>query len=856
MFVTASAWKLAGPTLLVLLIWPQANSVHAQQVLADGTTVTASGVIDMGTTNGDAGIALRARNGGVIQSFSPLTIMTAGSSAIGAQAQSGARINLFSGTTIHTTGSQADGIVASGADSLVTADRTTVLTENVGYGLIAGTGGQITMFNSTIRALVGTGVATFTGGRVTLTNSTLETGTRLALWINPGSSIVGDGLVVTSAAQGAFVDNGTLSLTGSSINSSSIGIQTASGANVELKDTSVSTSGASAYGVYLSGGSTLTMDGGSISTTGASARGIWGATGVNKATLTNADITAGNSSAILAFGAGGILDANLIASSITGNPMALEVGGGATINLNASSSNITGSATTATGSTSNVTLLDGTNWNLTGTSNITALTNDDSLIRFSAPSSDPTVLSSYRSLSLGSYTGVGGNVMLNTYLDIDGSSSDLLVINGGLATGTSGLIIANATGAGALTSGDGILVVDTINGGGTDVGAFHLAAPAVAGPYEYSLFRSSLDGGSSQNWYLRSELIPSPPGPDPTPDYRPEVSLYAAIPPMAAIYGRHLIDTLHERAGAQEQFTGRMDGEQGGLSKGAWLRGIGHWGHRDGEDHGIYGGAPEFDYRFGALQGGLDLYRNEHRGILDNAGIYIAYGHGVMDVTQDRLIETRKAGKNDFGAFSLGGYWTRFGEDGWYVDSVVQGTWYGVTTKSNRATVLGFPDQNIDGFGFAASIEGGYPIRLGDEWQIEPQAQILWQTVNMSDFNDGAADISYDDLNSLIGRVGLRLARTWEAEQPTSDETAKFATMWGRVSLLHEFTAEAQTEISSAAGFVPFSTDLDETWVEIGVGATRQLTANTYLYGNANFSTTFEGSAYAWNGKVGLKVTW
>ncbi|MBY5840420.1 hypothetical protein J3P71_18910 [Rhizobium leguminosarum] len=34
----------------------------------------------------------------------------------------------------------------------------------------------------------------------------------------------------------------------------------------------------------------------------------------------------------------------------------------------------------------------------------------------------------------------------------------------------------------------------------------------------------------------------------------------------------------------------------------------------------------------------------------------------------------------------------------------------------------------------------------------------------------------------------------------------------------HEFTAKAQTDVSSADGFVPFSSNLDETWIELGLG--------------------------------------
>ncbi|MFX8055653.1 hypothetical protein ABTK93_20615, partial [Acinetobacter baumannii] len=35
------------------------------------------------------------------------------------------------------------------------------------------------------------------------------------------------------------------------------------------------------------------------------------------------------------------------------------------------------------------------------------------------------------------------------------------------------------------------------------------------------------------------------------PNYRPEVSLYTAVPSMALMYSRAMLDTLHERVGAQ-----------------------------------------------------------------------------------------------------------------------------------------------------------------------------------------------------------------------------------------------------------------------------------------------------------------
>jgi outer membrane autotransporter protein len=156
------------------------------------------------------------------------------------------------------------------------------------------------------------------------------------------------------------------------------------------------------------------------------------------------------------------------------------------------------------------------------------------------------------------------------------------------------------------------------------------------------------------------------------------------------------------------------------------------------------------------------------------------------------------------------------------------------------------------GFGFAASIEGGYPFDLGEGWQLEPQAQLVWQTVSFDDFNDGAADIRYDNL----GRIGARLARIWEAEEATTGEPARLVTVWGKVNLWRELTAEAQTDISSASGNAPFTSDLDEIWIEFGLGTTRQVSGTTWLYGNVNSSTTFDGDNHAWNGKLGLRVNW
>ncbi|MFK4809152.1 autotransporter outer membrane beta-barrel domain-containing protein [Devosia sp. ZW T5_3] len=118
----------------------------------------------------------------------------------------------------------------------------------------------------------------------------------------------------------------------------------------------------------------------------------------------------------------------------------------------------------------------------------------------------------------GNYTGIGGSILLDTYLGVDGAPSDKLIISGGLANGLTGIGIVNAGGPGGGTTGSGIMVVQATNGGSTAVNAFVLDRAVAAGAYEYFLFRGGVAAGEEQNWYLRSQLLPVPVPPPPPPE--------------------------------------------------------------------------------------------------------------------------------------------------------------------------------------------------------------------------------------------------------------------------------------------------------------------------------------------------
>ena len=101
----------------------------------------------------------------------------------------------------------------------------------------------------------------------------------------------------------------------------------------------------------------------------------------------------------------------------------------------------------------------------------------------------------------GDYAGRNGLVLLDTALGDDASPSDKLVIDGGGASGTTGVSIVNAGGSGDATILDGIMVVEAASGATTDIGAFALAGRVAAGAYEYFLFKAGMTEGTGENWY-------------------------------------------------------------------------------------------------------------------------------------------------------------------------------------------------------------------------------------------------------------------------------------------------------------------------------------------------------------------
>jgi len=487
----------------------------------------------------------------------------------------------------------------------------------------------------------------------------------------------------------------------------------------------------------------------------------------------------------------------------------------------------------------------------------------------------------------GNYVGLGGTILLNTHLGADGSPSDKLVINGGTATGSTFLRISNAGGLGALTVGSGIPVVETANGGSTALGAFTLSGQVTAGAYDYLLYRGSVDQTSPDDWYLRSAYSPPsipefviPPGPstpevvivpaDPSdpvdeilqieniaeadpgavivpvatrslPDYRMEVPVYMAAPALMERMGRTMLGTYHDRVSEDRLASGA------GQDKAGWLRVFGEFGHVGfGKSASSFANqGPSYDFGIDGVQIGFDALRlHSENGLRHVAGLYGGYMHGHADVNQ--AYNSSKAGTVDMDGYSLGGYYTLTGQPGWYVDAVLQATWYaGGEARSEQGNKI-----HPNGFGLAGSLEGGYPIRLGQGWAIEPQAQIIWQRDQLANDSDQYGRVKYQNITAWTGRVGARVTKDWRTQ------SGKKGTVWARVNVWHQMGDDAKTTFTNINGQYPtgLKTSLGGTWGQAGLGVSGQLTKRLSAFAAGDYNLGLgNNNGQSFSGRIGLK---
>jgi autotransporter family porin len=508
----------------------------------------------------------------------------------------------------------------------------------------------------------------------------------------------------------------------------------------------------------------------------------------------------------------------------------------------------------------------------------------------------------------GNYAASGNAwLRLDTVLGDSSSQSDKLIINNGTVSGSTQVAVSNAGGLGAQTTGDGIPIVETHNATIDQGAGFWAPANSIqAGLYAYNVVRGT---SAPENWYLSSAYTPpvdppappgpidppgpteppEPPAPPPTvppepveppaptepqepkdpseskeppappstvtpsvPNIRNAVPVYTAAPALAGKLGLAMLGTYHDRVG--EDHSDAPSNAQEPKDKAGWGRVFGETGSVGDRGKGslqnrldsFYQHGPSYDYDLSGFQVGLDLHRTAREdGIRDIAGLYV--GHGSVDADV-QAVYGGKAGTLSMDGSSLGGYWTRKGPSNWYVDGVAQYTVYG---NVKGATVDGYR-MKTDGRALTASLEGGYPFALGNDWTVEPQAQLIWQRLSLDDSSDQAGRVLYGDTDTYLARIGARLSKEW-----TQGDGRK-TTTWARANLWHAFGDDAKTSFPTLAGGPgTVATPLGGTWAQVGVGVTGQVSPKLQLFASGDYSRTLDaGRGHSLAARAGLRYAW
>jgi len=873
-----------------------------------GSTVTLNGTSITTSTTDDYGVGIASVGAGTtVIANNGFSITTSGVWAYGAWAFNG-EVKLTDGT-INTAGPQAYGLYSSAGSSVLTGERITVTSEEEALRVEGGTTTltDSTLTSTTTTAITGTGAAQVTLRGSTQVNSATgllmsyvaAAGTTASLTID-GANLSGDvqqtGAVgPTDGLEVDIINNGVWTGTADGVRLVSMasgGVWNVTGApvlgGVAFDAGTMRFNGAFSVDAPVdlqSGGGTVDTNGfnaaltGTVSGSGALTKtgsGILtlsgtndfsGGTTVNGGTAQAASAGSAFGSGILTVNAGGIANLDGFDTTAGGlqgaGPVTLE---GGTLTLDQDADTVfSGVISDSVGTAGLVKNGVGT-LQLTGVNTYAGPTTiNDGTIRIDGSITSPVTINASGTLSgfgtvfgdvsnagnvmpgsggasgaltvTGAYVGNGGRLTINSVLGNSASPTSQLVLSGAgaSASGNTNVVVNNLGGTGGQTTGTGIPIIVAAGGATTTSGAFTLAGPVVAGLYQYQLFRGPVAGGSADaqnSWYLRSHI--DGPGPSPVPTYRPEGAIFGAMPSLGRELTRTAIGTFHDYNGDQQLLRGN------GAPTRAWGRVFGQTieqGHA-----GLL--SPNFKGQVYGFQTGVDLYETETASDFnDRFGVFFSYAHARGDVRGFALgVQNAAAGNTTLEGLSGGAYWTRVGPREEYIEARVMGTHYSGdgTSLANNITV------NVKGTSFAASLEGGVPIRLG-QLTVEPQAQVIYQYLDMNG-SDPFASIAYDTPDALYARVGLRLSGDGLLGLSNVRPYLK-ANLW-------QDMVGTDKAIFSRTDIV--DTGFRSTAIEVGGGLVAQLNQYASVWGMMDYTTDVDGrqDREIIRGNIGMKLTW
>ncbi|MGE8150329.1 autotransporter domain-containing protein [Pseudomonas vancouverensis] len=216
---------------------------------------------------------------------------------------------------------------------------------------------------------------------------------------------------------------------------------------------------------------------------------------------------------------------------------------------------------------------------------------------------------------------------------------------------------------------------------------------------------------------------------------------------------------------------------------------------------------------------------------LNSSGIMT--GPALTDPTSDTL---------NLQGQSLGAYWSLTGAKGWHVDLTASGGRVSGFSRNEQGT-----RQATEGSAMTLSVEGGFPIGLGENWVIEPQAQLINQRITLDTPYAGSGNASSTDLQSWSGRVGARLKGSYDISGLPVEPYVR-TNLWHTVYTGNTVTLDQVDKISSSR---------NSSTVELGLGLVAKVTPAVSLYVSADYSSDVDDNDLnGLIGSLGVRMRW
>ena len=455
----------------------------------------------------------------------------------------------------------------------------------------------------------------------------------------------------------------------------------------------------------------------------------------------------------------------------------------------------------------------------------------------------------------GNYEGKNGarikmNTLWNSPSDSNGtnSKSDVIKIlksgitNSGNATGVTGIIPVGIDGKENIIDGNIKKVSQAVNtvpviiadnaAAGTFVGK---AQTTGAGEVQLT---SRLNGGKREFFWTLNAIDGSNPYDDGTSkNYDPHssgnsktilnsaVAGYINTAKVNMNLGFQSLATLNERRG-ENNFNSTDEKSQ------AWARILGKHTKDEGKERF------NFETNVYGVQAGYDFNIKNSENGKRYTGFYFTNTEAKTNF-EDRyraengvVVSDKYTGKTKTKDFSLGLSTTKYYNNGLYLD--LAGQFSFIKNKYNSRDGV---SANQKGNTFGLSVETGKSYKLGTNWIIQPQVQLVYQYLKLKDFKDDVREIHYGNDSILRGRIGLRATY--------NSIFYSIANVW------HDFSNSTEATIGSDNIKEKYSS----TSGEFGLGVQIPIINSAYVYTDLRYERSFKSNPKhnGYRGTVGFK---